>query len=133
MDSYKEKKLREEFCDILFELAKSQELFQDVHIRVSIYKRLENLYGWLISISDYIQVLPKYINISQRRILYINVIFGLLFYINKLVCDEEKIKPLIISNIILLFMILCTIVAWYFGSVETRNHRVFVNEISWMV
>ncbi len=106
MDSYKEKKLREEFCDILFELAKSQELFQDVHIRVSIYKRLENLYGWLISISDYIQVLPKYINISQRRILYINVIFGLLFYINKLVCDEEKIKPLIISNIILLFMIL---------------------------
>ena len=85
MDSYKEKKLREEFCDILFELAKSQELFQDVHIRVSIYKRLENLYGWLISISDYIQVLPKYINISQRRILYINVIFGLLFYINKLI------------------------------------------------
>ena len=82
MDSYKEKKLREEFCDILFELAKSQELFQDVHIRVSIYKRLENLYGWLISISDYIQVLPKYINISQRRILYINVIFGLLFYIS---------------------------------------------------
>lgn len=45
MDSYKEKKLREEFCDILFELAKSQELFQDVHSRISIYKRLENLYG----------------------------------------------------------------------------------------
>ena len=45
MDTHREKKLRREFCDILFELAKSQELFQDVHIRVSIYKRLENLYG----------------------------------------------------------------------------------------
>lgn len=283
MDTHREKKLRREFCDILFELSKSQELFQDVHIRVSIYKRLENLYGStkpnesfrhfysdifsvltqiqqdsslgdinilgqnldiirngykpqnkddngrIIDVSDSIKKLYDHVNLDIARILYsdaadrrilgeesivelqtkvneisygikeakelqaitedkiqnqqkeyiailgifssvvltftagiafstsvlnniaaasiyrtvlisliigivlINVIFGLLFYINKLICNEEKIKPLIISNMILLFMILCTIVAWYFGSVETRNHRVFVNEISWMV
>ncbi len=282
MDSYKEKKLREEFCDILFELAKSQELFQDVHSRISIYKRLENLYGAtvqnesfrhfysdifsvltqiqqdqslgdinilgqnldmirsgykpqnkddngrIIDVSDSIKKLYDHVNLDIARILYsdaadrrivgeetivqlqtkvneisygikeakelqtitenkiqnqqkeyiailgifssvvltfnagiafstsvlkniaeasiyrivlisliigivlTNVIFGLLFYINKLICKEEKIKPIIISNIIFLIMILFTIVAWYFGSVEARNHRIIISTLIWM-
>ncbi len=282
MDSCKEKKLREEFCDILFELAKSQELFQDVHSRISIYKRLENLYGAteqnesfrhfysdifsvltqiqqdqslgdinilgqnldlirsgyksqnkddngrIIDVSDSIKKLYDHVNLDIARILYsdaadrrivgeetivqlqtkvneisygikeakelqtitenkiqnqqkeyiailgifssvvltfnagiafstsvlkniaeasiyrivlisliigivlTNVIFGLLFYINKLICDEEKIKPIIISNIIFLIMILFTIVAWYSGSVEARNHRI-ISTLIWMV
>ena len=44
MDLSKESKQRKEFCDILFELAKSQELLQDAYNRSSMYKRLELLY-----------------------------------------------------------------------------------------
>ncbi len=44
MDLSKESQQRKEFCDILFELAKSQELLQDAYYRSNIYKRLESLY-----------------------------------------------------------------------------------------
>lgn len=44
MDISREEKLREEFRNILFELAKSQELLQDPGNRSSMYKRLEALY-----------------------------------------------------------------------------------------
>ncbi|RRK30511.1 hypothetical protein EBB54_03290 [Schaedlerella arabinosiphila] len=44
MDLTKESQQRTEFCDILFELAKSQELLQDAYYRSSMYRRLESLY-----------------------------------------------------------------------------------------
>lgn len=44
MDLTKELQQRKEFCDILFELAKSQELIQDAYYRYNMYKRLESLY-----------------------------------------------------------------------------------------
>lgn len=44
MDLTKESKQRKEFRDILFELAKSQELLQDAYYRSNMYKRLESLY-----------------------------------------------------------------------------------------
>lgn len=44
MVSIKEEQQRKEFRDILFELAKSQEKFQDASYRVDMYKRLELLY-----------------------------------------------------------------------------------------
>jgi len=44
MNLAKERQQRKEFCDILFELAKSQELLQDATYRFNMYKRLESLY-----------------------------------------------------------------------------------------
>lgn len=44
MDLTKEFQQRKEFCDILFELAKSQESLQDAYYRSNMYKRLESLY-----------------------------------------------------------------------------------------
>lgn len=44
MDISREEKQRMEFCDILFTLAKSQELLQDAGERSAMYKRLEALY-----------------------------------------------------------------------------------------
>ena len=44
MDLTKEQSQRKEFCDILFELAKNQEILQDKGTRQEMYKRLEALY-----------------------------------------------------------------------------------------
>lgn len=44
MDLTKEQSQRKEFCDILFELAKNQEILQDKGTRHEMYKRLEALY-----------------------------------------------------------------------------------------
>ncbi len=44
MDLMKESQQRKEFCEILFDLAKSQEFLQDAHNRVNMYRRLETLY-----------------------------------------------------------------------------------------
>lgn len=44
MNLIQERQQRKEFCDILFELAKSQELLQDATNRFNMYKRLEALY-----------------------------------------------------------------------------------------
>lgn len=44
MNLTKERQQRKEFCEILFELAKSQELLQDATYRFNMYKRLEALY-----------------------------------------------------------------------------------------
>lgn len=44
MDLTKEQSQRKEFCEILFELAKNQEILQDKGTRHAMYKRLEALY-----------------------------------------------------------------------------------------
>lgn len=54
----------------------------------------------------------------------INVLFGLFYYVNKLVNRENKIEPLIISNVILLLLVAVTVIAWNYGWVETRDIKV---------
>ena len=56
-----------------------------------------------------------------------NILYGLFYYIDRLVRrDEEdkKIKPLIITNGIILVLIVATILAWSFALVEKRNERI---------
>lgn len=274
MDLAKEQQQRKEFCDILFELAKSQELLQNAHDRFNMYKRLEALYyspnkearfrhfysdiftvltqiqqnskygdinilgqnlsvirseyipknndenGNRIDISYSIQKLYDHVNLDIARISYsdagdrktsgeetiselqsqltqiksdvkkatlvqekveeelgkqqkeyiailgifasvvlaftggiafstsvlnniahvsayrtilialliglvlINILFGLFFYINKIVSKEEQILPLIISNVVILILIILTVLSWYFGCIEKRNEKV---------
>ena len=54
----------------------------------------------------------------------VNVLFGLFYYINKLVNNSEKIKPLIVSNIVILLLIAATSFAWYNGYIEERDQRI---------
>lgn len=54
----------------------------------------------------------------------LNILFALFFYIDKLVNKTRQIKPIIISNIILLVLLAVTVLAWYFGTVESRNARI---------
>lgn len=72
-------------------------------------------------------------------IVIINIIFGLFYYIDCLVNGNErkKIRPLIISNIVMVSLLLLTVLAWIVGLVEYRNDKVrndyvedIVNEIS---
>ena len=52
-----------------------------------------------------------------------NAIYGLFYYINKIVHHQEKqsLKPLWITNGILIGLIVCVSVAWLLGAVEWRN------------
>lgn len=78
-------------------------------------------------------VLENISNVSIYRILVVsliiglvllNILFALFFYIDKLVNKTRQIKPIIISNIIFLVLLFVTILAWYFGMVESRNDRL---------
>lgn len=53
-----------------------------------------------------------------------NILFGLFFYINRIVNKETKIYPLLLSNIIFVLLIMFTILAWNCGLVEGRNERI---------
>ena len=46
------------------------------------------------------------------------------YYISKLIhdSDRQRIKPLLISNAVILILIALTILAWKTGFVETRNN-----------
>lgn len=58
----------------------------------------------------------------------INILFGLFFYVDRLVnglnLDEKKIKPLVISNIVIVILLAITICAWSFGWIEKRDTRI---------
>lgn len=58
----------------------------------------------------------------------INTLFGLFHYVNKLVNKEQIIRPLVISNIIIIVLIGITVFAWSYGWVESRNARIKVSE-----
>lgn len=60
----------------------------------------------------------------------INVLFGLFYYVDRLVNGKEnkKLKPLWISNIVIGILLAATVIAWYFGYIERRNDRI--NNIS---
>lgn len=56
----------------------------------------------------------------------INILYGLFYYVDRLVRrhDEQKMKPLIIANVIIIVMIAITVFAWNFAWVEKRNEKV---------
>ena len=56
----------------------------------------------------------------------VNIIYGLFYYIDRLVYKTEKrgIKPLWLTNVILILLMLVLVVGWYFGAAEKRNLRV---------
>lgn len=56
----------------------------------------------------------------------INVLFGLFYYIDRLVHKKEErvIKPLLITNISLLVLIVAIGIGWFFGFVESRDTRI---------
>lgn len=55
----------------------------------------------------------------------VNVLFGLFYYIDRIVKQEKgRIKPLIISNLVMMALIAMTVWAWNTGKVEQRNERM---------
>lgn len=56
----------------------------------------------------------------------INILFGLFYYIGKLVNgeSENKLTPLVISNIVIIVLMIFVICAWCDGCVESRNDRI---------
>lgn len=78
-------------------------------------------------------VLNNISNVSVYRIIIValvigfvavNVLFGLFYYIDRLVNKEPKKAPLVISNIIFILLMLFTVVSWHCGLVEKRNTKV---------
>lgn len=55
-----------------------------------------------------------------------NILFGLFYYIDRLVNQREnqRIKPLWLTNAIFIFLLIVTLIAWSMGVVETRNNRI---------
>ena len=58
----------------------------------------------------------------------INILFGLFYYVDRLVNglqeNRNKIKPLLISNVVLCVLMIATISAWNYGWVEERDTRI---------
>lgn len=78
-------------------------------------------------------VLNNISNVSVYRIIIValviglvavNVLFGLFYYIDRLVNKEPRKTPLVISNIIFILLMLFTMISWYCGLVEKRNTKV---------
>lgn len=60
----------------------------------------------------------------------VNVLYGLFYYISKLIKnkDNQRLLPLFIANAILLILIVLTVIAWKNGYIEERNQAI--NEVS---
>ncbi|MCQ2538281.1 MAG: hypothetical protein MJ124_07770 [Lachnospiraceae bacterium] len=54
----------------------------------------------------------------------VNTIFGLFYYVNTIVAKDKSLKPLFISNAVIVILLLFTLAAWAFGVVERRNSCV---------
>ncbi len=78
-------------------------------------------------------VLENISNVSIYRIVLVslvigfvllNILFALFYYIDKLVNKRKNVKPMIVTNIIIIVFMLVTIAAWLWGFVEFRNGRI---------
>ncbi len=59
----------------------------------------------------------------------VNVLFGLFYYIDRIVQQKNgRVRPLIISNVIMIALIAATVWAWNIGQVEQRNERINVRQ-----
>lgn len=56
-----------------------------------------------------------------------NIIYGLFYYIDRVICEkrDQRLKPFILVNVILVILIALTVGAWLFGVVEKRNIILF--------
>lgn len=62
---------------------------------------------------------------SVIGLVLVNVLFGLFYYIDRIVKQEKgRIQPLIISNVVMIALIVATVCAWNVGQVERRNERI---------
>lgn len=52
-----------------------------------------------------------------------NAIFGLFFYLGKIIRNKASIIPFTISNIVILVLLIISIIAWNFGWIESRNMK----------
>lgn len=52
----------------------------------------------------------------------VNILHALFYYTNKIVNKEERLRPLAISNLVMVALILITVLSWWFGVVEKRNN-----------
>ena len=57
----------------------------------------------------------------------VNTIFGLFYFVNTVVNKDKSLKPLCISNIVIIALLILTLLAWLFGAVEWRNSRILPN------
>lgn len=64
---------------------------------------------------------------SVIGLVFINLIYGLFYYIDRIVHGKSNasIKPLFIVNAIFLVLIVAAIIAWGYGLVEYRNVQIF--------
>lgn len=56
----------------------------------------------------------------------VNVLYGLFYYVDRLVNKKtkQKVAPLWITNVVFLILIAATIIGWYTGVAEKRNVRI---------
>lgn len=57
-------------------------------------------------------------------VVLVNSFFGMFYYVNALISKEKRIRPLWITNIVLLLLIVGVVVAWFLGTVEQRNGKI---------
>lgn len=117
-------------CNLEKELAKQQREYIAI---LGIFAAVVLAFTGGIAFST--SVLENIAGISIYRIIIItlligivltNVLFGLFYYIDRLVNGPEHktLKPLWMTNFFLLFLIITTIMAWTLGIVENRNHNI---------
>ena len=71
--------------------------------------------------------------VSLIGVVLINILFGLFYYINHLVRDENKRAsaiPLLISNGVFFIIMGMTVCFWYVGEIEGRNIKISEQHIS---
>lgn len=56
----------------------------------------------------------------------LNMIFGLFYYLERLVRNKKtsKLKPFIVTNIVIVLLLVMTTISWTFGLVERRNREI---------
>ena len=62
-------------------------------------------------------------------VIIISILYGLFYYIDRLAIRETKktLRPLIVSYIVLVAMMVIVVIAWQFGWVEKRNSTITEN------
>ena len=57
-------------------------------------------------------------------LVFTNIIYSLFYYINKIVDNSGKLRPIIITNAVIVLLITAVVVAWGLGAVEKRDSKI---------
>ena len=60
-------------------------------------------------------------------LILVNILQGLFYYTNKIVNKEERLRPIYVSNAVVILFIIVIVLAWWFGVVEYRNHNLDIS------